>query len=437
MTEKDDAKSVAGMVALPEYSSSKYMSASAGSSVPGSGVSLPLPLRQLQRYVVVFHIVFLGGLAVCLFLRWRAVAEGLHWQDALLTGVVLAQAALYVRFLVSPPKQPLTWAWWWAYFAASFALWLVAWRLEPRLEWVMGAYLGQMFAILPPRYSLPGSAAVFIAWISFRLGWEGLLRLSAWHWFLSLSAVGAWTAFGLFLHRVLATSSERARLIQELETAKQALELSRQREAELAVLRERERLARELHDSLGHALVTLTVQLEAVQRLLGTDSARAGALLEEMKKLTRSSMESLRRSLANLRTPGLGDRPLSEALRQLCSEISQRTGLRIESELAPGADRLPPAVAEALWRVAQEGLTNVERHAQARSVRLSLSVLASEVLLVVADDGLGLPAEAEGKPGHYGLRGLRERVEGLGGGFSLGAVPTGGAVIQARIPSLA
>jgi signal transduction histidine kinase len=237
----------------------------------------------------------------------------------------------------------------------------------------------------------------------------------------------------LFMGRSVATSGERGQIILELAAAKRQLEAARDRELELAALRERERLARDLHDTLGHALVTLTVQLEAAQRLQTVDPARAAALLSEMQKLTRSSMEDLRRSLANLRTSGLEDRPLAESIRTLCSEAAKRLGVTIDCSLADGADALPLAVTEVLWRTAQEGLTNIERHAQAQHVQVTLTLEPKEVVMRVTDDGVGLPPAAEETPGHYGLRGLRERVEGLGG--TLTATATGkGTILEARVP---
>jgi signal transduction histidine kinase len=193
-------------------------------------------------------------------------------------------------------------------------------------------------------------------------------------------------------------------------------------------------MARDLHDSLGHSLVTVTVQLEAAQRLLPTDPARAAALVTDMQKLTRAAMEDLRRSLANLRAHGLGDRPLAGTLRLLGEEIAKRSGLNIECHLGDHTDRLPPAVAEVLWRVAQEGLTNVEKHARARHARVSLSLEPTEVRLQVSDNGVGLRPDAEETPGHYGLRGMRERVEGLGGTFTVAPAGSQGTLIEVRIP---
>lgn len=290
---------------------------------------------------------------------------------------------------------------------------------------------------MPVRTALPAAVAWFVGFILAAFGWSGLARFGFWKWPIAVGTLAAWTGLAMFLHRALATSSERGKLILELEAAKRELERARQRDARMAVVHERERLARDLHDSLGHSLVTLTVQLEAAQRLLGTEPARALELLAEMQKLTRASMEDLRRSLANLRAAVLGQRPLADALRTLCADASKRSGTSVECGLADGTNRLPPMVAEVIWRLAQEGLTNVERHAQARRVQISLALPSGGVRVQVRDDGVGLPADAENKPGHYGLRGLHERVEGLGGTFTVTTPETKGTLIEALIPLIA
>jgi signal transduction histidine kinase len=405
----------------------------------------PLPSRQFQGFISVFHVIFVAGLGLCLFMRFRR--PGFTWDlsDTALVGLVLVQAALYVWFLILqrvPQTAGVAWA---GYFASGYVIWLLEWQLEPALQWTAWAYLGQMFGVLPPRFSAPASVAVFLTYFGLKLGWANFVALKAWDWFSGIFLLVSVTALGMFLHRITVTSSERARLIQELERARKELELSRHRDTELAALRERERLARDLHDSLGHSLVTLTVQLEAAQRLYAVDPSRGQVVLEEMKSLTRTSMEQLRRSLAGLRAPGLGERPLSEAIRDLCAEVRQRTSLDLDCHLADRIENLPPAVAEVLWRVVQEGLANIEKHAAAKKASVRLEWLSTaeganresrKIRAQVGDDGVGLPADAEARPGHYGLRGLRERVEGVGGEFALTANGSKGGLLQAQIPIL-
>jgi signal transduction histidine kinase len=294
-----------------------------------------------------------------------------------------------------------------------------------------------MCAILSPSFSVPASILALPVIEVAAFGRAQLASRSVGEWVFRVAVFASWMVMGLFIKRIDDISKGRAELIRELEAAKRELVLARDREIELATLRERERLARDLHDNLGHSLVTLTVQLEAVQRLLPVDLDRAGPLLEEMKTLSRSSTEALRRSLANLRAPGLGDKSLTQALQSLCADVARRTGLKVDCQVTSSAEGLPPAVAEALWHVAQEGLTNVEKHAQARHVAVSLSLQPQLAVLRVSDDGGGLPPDAESKPGHYGLRGLRERVEGVGGTLLLTTAQPKGAIIEARVRLIA
>ena len=414
----------------------------------------PLPGSQYRGFYPLMHVLIFVALGLTLYAHWGHVTAMHGWADGALIGLVVIQVLLLLFFFTFPtlirwPAWPwfqdlhgcivdtrLSRRWWWMYVVASVAIVLAESRIDRAFQWFLFPYLCHIFA-RPFRISAPTILVVLAAFLLNMIGWSKPAKWDAEDWFsMSFTAV-AWLSLAFFIARTVVTSAQRGRLILELQAAKRELELARERELELAALRERERLARDLHDTLGHALVTLTVQLEAVQRLQATDPARAAALLAELQKLTRSSMEDLRRSLANLRTSGLGDRPLTEALRTLCAEAGKRFDAAIDCQVAEGADALPPAVAEVLWRVAQEGLTNIEKHAHAHRVQVNLTAHPKEVILRVGDDGTGLPPRAEEKPGHYGLRGLRERVEGLGGVLTVTALGSGGTVIEARIPVIA
>jgi signal transduction histidine kinase len=330
----------------------------------------PIPDAFFRRWAIVFHALFFGGVILALTLRWSRQGFGWHPADIALATLVLAQTGIYLRFLRWPPTREREWV---IHFLLGFGLWFTEWQIESTFAWLFLPYLGNLSGVLSPR------------------------------------------------------------LIQKLETAQRELESARQRESELIALRERERLARDFHDGLGNALVTLTVQLEAAQRILGTDAGQCRTLLRQLQTLTRATMDELRRSLANLRAPGLGDRSLASALTELVAEVGHRAQIVYECHVFEGADRLQPSVAEALWRVAQEGLTNVERHAGATRICLSLTALPNEVVLQINDNGVGMSSDDTAKPGHFGLRGLRERLEGLGGTFTT-VEQRAGTGIEARIP---
>ena len=392
----------------------------------------PLPTKQYRWYLLFFHVLTLGSLAGALaHVLWNA-RHALSWTELAVSALLLAQIGIYLGLLVSGRQWPLPRNRWLLYFGVNLAIWLIEYWLAPGVYWIVFAYIGQMFGLLPARY--PIIATLFVSAILFagNAAWDSSESKIT----LLLGTLAVWAilvVFMLFISHLTQTSQERGQLIAELQAAKRDLELAQQREAELAVLRERERLARDLHDSLGHALVTLSVQLEAIQRLYRVDPEAASEQVDEMKAMTRSSMGALRRSIAGLRAPDLADRALRPALQALCVDFAQRTGLQVTCEIDQAADDLRLTTAEALWRITQEALTNVEKHALARSVNVSLEYKPDAVTLRVVDDGVGLSAGAESLPNRFGIRGMRERVEGLGGTLALGSGASG-TTVEARLP---
>lgn len=397
---------------------------------------LPLPARQMGLYVTFWHIIYLGLLALLLWDTWAGATPADLGRPALITLLAAGQVGLYLWNFVLNARWPLP-AWRMAvYFGGSIALWLLQWRLDPEYQWFGMTYFGQMLGLLPPLAALPGSLGLFILVVivhpGLTLTWGALLSERV------LSPLLGWAgaaAVYLFIYFISRTSAARGQLVAELRAAQAELQAARARDTELAALRERERLARDLHDSLGHALVAVSVQLEAIQRLYRVDPDRAHAQVDTLKGVTRAATDELRRSLAGLRAPGLGDRPLADALRTLAVATGQQHNLEVACHIDPAAGQLAPAVAEALWRVAQEALTNTARHAQARRVELRLTVTPAAAELRVSDDGRGRPEDlAAPGAGHYGLLGLRERVEGVGGALTVSAA--GGVTVSAVIPLL-
>src|SRR6185437_4891486 len=174
---------------------------------------------------------------------------------------------------------------------------------------------------------------------------------------------------------------------QKLAEAHQQLEESATRDRELAVLRERERLARELHDTLGHSLALMTVKLEAAQRLRAKDPARADHEVAATQAVARGALAEMREALANLRAPMLAREPLGELLSQRAHELAAYTGWSVEDDISVNAGALDEQAYETLLRVGLEALTNAEHHARARTVRLELKRECDVVVLRVIDDG--------------------------------------------------
>ena len=392
------------------------------------------PMRPglFERWLVVWHIVYSCGLLVGLTIALWNTRGAWGWREAALVLIVATLIAVYARVFIFEMRWPYP-TWFLAiYFSLALALLGLAAWLHPVFVYAIGMLFGQMFAIAPPVLIVPGVVAILATIILSANGWR-LPEDIDWADALFIAAQAAlMLLLYLYIYHVFRTSSERARLVNELRAANEQLARAQEQQHELIILRERERMARDLHDGLGHSLVALSVQLEAVQRLYPVDPARASAQIDDMKQLTRDSMAELRRSLDALRAPDQSDDPLDEILERLAIEVANRAGLKLTCATI-SAPELPPAVPEALSRVAQEALANVERHAAATSVSLLFDVQPDALVLIISDDGRGLPPEAETRPGHYGLRGMRERIEGLGGTLTLSSNGRG-TTVKAWLP---
>jgi signal transduction histidine kinase len=149
-------------------------------------------------------------------------------------------------------------------------------------------------------------------------------------------------------------------------------------------------------------------------------------------------MTELRRSLADLRAPLTDHHDLPAALARLAGEIRARTKLEVTCSATPDLQtasmQLVPEATESLWRVAREALANVERHAAAGCAALTLERQSGALVLRVTDDGSGVALADLARPGHYGIIGMRERMEALGGTLQIAARPEGGTVVEARVP---
>ena len=392
------------------------------------------PMRPglFERWLVVWHIVYSCGLLVGLTIALWNTRGAWGWREAALVLIVATLIAVYARVFIFEMRWPYP-TWFLAiYFSLTLALLGLAAWLHPVFVYAIGMLFGQLFAIAPPVLIVPGVVAILATIILSANGWR-LPDDIDWADALFIAAQAAlMLLLYLYIYHVFRTSSERARLVNELRAANEQLARAQEQQHELIILRERERMARDLHDGLGHSLVALSVQLEAVQRLYPVDPARASAQIDDMKQLTRDSMAELRRSLDALRAPDQSDDPLDEILERLAIEVANRAGLKLTCATI-SAPELPPAVPEALSRVAQEALANVERHAAATSVSLLFDVQPDALVLIISDDGRGLPPEAETRPGHYGLRGMRERIEGLGGTLTLSSNGRG-TTVKAWLP---
>ncbi len=197
---------------------------------------------------------------------------------------------------------------------------------------------------------------------------------------------------------------------------------------------ERQRIARELHDTLGQFLTLLRLGLDGIGRA-SAGSAEVQALLARLKRLTTEAGGEVNRLAHDIRPAAL-DLGLEAAIRGLTAQFDASAGLRFDLHLTLGPRRLPPAIETALFRVFQEALTNIVRHAGAKQVGVILGCAGRHVTLIVEDDGVGFAAAEAGAAGNHrlGLLGMKERVTLVGGTLEIDSAPHHGTSIFARIP---
>jgi signal transduction histidine kinase len=235
--------------------------------------------------------------------------------------------------------------------------------------------------------------------------------------------------FSIVTRKALAAKQEAEQLSGQLAAANEQLRLHAAQAGEMATTRERNRLAREIHDGIGHYLTTINVQLEAAQAVFAAQPEQARGAIEKASRLSRDALDEVRRSVGALRA----DAPrasLAENLRALAENVGVPVVLHWLGSPRP----LVPAVELALYRAAQEALTNVARHAAATRAELTLDFSrADRVQLRVNDNGRG--ASGGGHVNGFGLTGMRERVQLLGGSASCGNGPQGGFAVTVELPA--
>ena len=247
---------------------------------------------------------------------------------------------------------------------------------------------------------------------------------------------GGYIFFGAF--SASAAKAEVARkesqmLLEDLTAAHLKLQTYAAQAEELAVAEERNRLAREMHDTLGHRLTVAIVQLEGAERLVDEEPERARIMLGTIKEQMRAAFSELRQALATLREPLHADISIANALKSLGQNFQKATDIEVKMAFAHNIPELPNEYRVAIYRATQESLTNAQRHAQAECVHISLLLNDGETIdLTVKDNGKGFPNKAN-KLG-FGLRGIQERATQLNGTMRLEENPDGGAQICLCLP---
>ncbi len=417
-------------------------------TVAGRRDTLAPGLLVVLQQVAAFRfalILIAGSLFMALSLAGQI--RGGNWLGLL----ALGEAALFLVLVAWPRIREALGAW----FLPLALGWLI---LTPFVE--QGIFLLALDARTPELTGRGAFAEVAIesiwlavpvilaAWQYGRRGWlMAVAALAAGHMILGLAVIGdaidlgnyllsaagrlgAITFLGYIVMR-LATSLQGEH--QALVKANQQLALRAATMEQLAASRERNRLARDLHDTLAHSLTGLSVQLQAVETLLARDPEAARVQLKDAQTTARSGAQEARRAIHALRASPLEDLGLSQALRQLCRRQAERTGSAFTCDI-DDVVAVDPLTEQAIYRVAEAALSNIEQHAAARNVRVRLAQAVGEqpLRLEVQDDGVGFDPSIVSAD-RIGLAGMAERAALVGGRLQVESAPRQGTLVLLEI----
>ncbi|GGT08483.1 sensor histidine kinase [Nonomuraea spiralis] len=367
-------------------------------------------LRLVSRHGMVAQTV--TSLAVCGLLA-LAYAAGILWWNRL------------------GQRGRLVW------LGGVAAVWLVLVMLAPSFSWCAVPLLFLCLRLLNARGFAMAAAALTLVVIVAQLEIAKELDVS-----LILAPVGIAAMTAVIFGELQRESAARQLLIDDLISTRGTLADSRHR---TGVLEERERLAREIHDTLAQGLTSMGILLQAADRMWATDPEQARAHVRRAAAAAADNLDEARRFVRDLQPPGLVDVSLPEALARLCADADD-TGPRVRFRLAGEEYPLAPEVQAALLRVAQAALANVRDHAGPTTgtagtaaatvtATVTLSYLDGEVTLDVFDDGAGFaePAPAPGRG--YGLRAMRDRLAEVHGVLVVESAPGEGTAVAARVPA--
>jgi signal transduction histidine kinase len=372
------------------------------------------PLRSILHLGGLFAALFLGAYALLLVDLYVAGQLGRSWAVLVIATLVVILGTLGFPAIERRGSQRL--------IAAYFALQLLLGAAIFAASTLGGTFLllvvvGQSVRVLPPWGTLLIGAPLPLLHVG--MDWPHALRESS----TFLVAL----VFLVALSQAM-VKAERARAA--LDEANRKLRDYAAQSEELATARERNRIAREIHDGLGHYLTTIHMQIQAARSILTNDRPRAEQTLAKAQQLAHEALGDVRRSVAALRVVPHERQPLPAALADLV-EVARTAGQHTTLSVTGMVRALDPPEEQALYRAAQEGITNARKYAGAANVALTLDFADPyRVRLMVADDGCG----ARTTEGGFGLIGLRERVQLVGGSLSLQTAPGAGLVLTVEVP---
>lgn len=404
------------------------------------GEALDGQLRRLDRVLPLPLLALATGVSAV------ATATGYKtWARFEFGLIFVGAAALWILFFVTlhpewdERRDIMT-----GYFIGRTALSAVLVGINP--WFALFAFVGYPeVRYLPDRWALAGIIATAAQIAASQMGGYPPFEVAGIAIYLGLVAINGGLAalFGFVTNRVMEQNDERGTMIEKLAETNRQLEaalaentglhaqlLAQAREA--GILDERQRMAGEIHDTLAQGLTGIVTQLEAADQTKHA-SDEWQRHIDLARKLAREGLTEARRSVRALRPEQLDAAALPDALAALADDWAQRSAVAVHFDTTGPCRRLPADTEAALFRVAQESLTNVAKHARASKVWLTLSYLDDVALLDIRDDGVGFDPGTR-RPDGYGIDGMRRRLQRVAGSLEVESAPGEGTAINASVP---
>ncbi len=316
------------------------------------------------------------------------------------------------------------------FVAGVIVLWLVAILAASPAVAAIPALYPLIFATLPLAVALALTFAVTLAPLALAVATHGL----SWP---SLPAVAAVTLVGAVAAPIIGTTimttlRQRQQLAETVAQLADSRAESARLSREAGVAAERERLAREIHDTLAQGFTSIVALAQAVQAENATDPAAAARHVELIRSTARDNLAEARTMVTQLTPAVLQEGSLPAALRRQCDSLAAETGIAVELRIDDDLPQLGMAADVVLLRSAQEAMTNVRRHARASRLQVGLQPTPDGVRLSLSDNGIGLSADhVDG----FGLRGMRARLDQVGGTLTLSTADAGGVLVVVAVPA--
>ena len=328
--------------------------------------------------------------------------------------------------------------WFWPYVIIQGILAFAITALSQNLGMIFALYMALIGEIIGSgqRKSWTFSAVIYFIFLSLAnyVIMNGIEE-SGW-WLIGTLPMIIFVTMYVSLYTRASNDRDQARkLLVELEIANRQLSEYTNKVEELTLTTERQRMARELHDTLAQGLAGLILQLEAADsHISNQNSGKAQAIIQQAMWRARTTLADARRAISDLRETPPTPTDLNQAIKADADRFQASTGIPCTLDLCQ-PPFLSQQLAENILRVISEGLINIARHAEATAVIITMNCDEKSILVVIRDNGIGFnPTETVGRSGHYGLVGIRERTRLYGGSLSIDSQPTQGTTLKIQLP---